>query len=93
VLVRSTSTDIPRVADVASSSDGSSVVFTWSDPGLRAGDTYIISTGGQTSQQSADRFVATPADPGDEVCITVTVSRGGSTGPASNENCATAGQG
>jgi serine/threonine protein kinase len=93
VLVRSTSTDIPRVADVASSSDGSSVVFTWSDPGLRAGDTYVISTGGQTSQQSADRFVATPADPGDEVCITVTVSRGGSTGPASNENCATAGQG
>lgn len=91
VVVRATSTEIPRVSDVSSSTDGSSVVFTWSDPGLRSGDTYLITTDGDVSQQAAARFVATPADPATEVCITVSVSRAGSTGPASVEDCAAAG--
>jgi hypothetical protein len=91
VLVRATSTEIPRVTGISTSSDGTSVVFSWSDPGLRPGDAYVITTGDDQSQQTVGRFVASPSDPDDEVCVTVSVNRGGRSGEPSAETCATVG--
>ena len=88
VLVRATSSEIPRVADIASSSDGRSVVFTWNDPGLRAGDAYVISTGDDTSQQATNRFVVSRPDADERFCITVSVTRDGRTGDPSAQSCA-----
>jgi hypothetical protein len=93
VLVRATSTEIPRVTEISATAEGSSVVFTWSDPGLRSGDAYIISTGSDTSQQTSNRFVASASDTGEQLCITVSVNRAGQSGEPSGEQCAVAGGG
>ena len=93
VLVRATSTEIPRVTEISATAEGSSVVFTWSDPGLRSGDAYIISTGSDTSQQTSNRFVASASDMGEQLCITVSVNRAGQSGEPSGEQCAVAGSG
>ena len=90
VLVRATSTEIPRVADIQATSDGSSVVFTWDDPGLRAGDAYVIRTDDDTSQQTTTRFVASPAEAGEQLCVSVSVNRSGRTGEPSATACASA---
>ncbi|ARC57182.1 Serine/threonine-protein kinase PknK [Frondihabitans sp. 762G35] len=87
-LVRATSTDIPQVANIASSATGGSIRFTWTDPGLKPGDSYVVTSGTDTSTQTATSFVA-PAQAGQQVCISVTVNRAGKNGPASAEKCAT----
>ncbi|MBD8659252.1 serine/threonine protein kinase [Frigoribacterium sp. CFBP 8754] len=92
VLVRATSTEIPRVTGISTSGDGTSVVFSWSDPGPRPGDSYVITTGDDSSQQTVGRFVASPSDPDAEVCVTVSVNRGGRSGEPSAETCATVGR-
>ncbi|WP_423917694.1 protein kinase domain-containing protein [Frigoribacterium sp. 2-23] len=92
VLIRATSTEIPQVTNIASTTSGSTVEFSWSDPGLRSGDSYVISTGVDTSIQTSGRFTVDAAD-GEQVCITVRVNRAGKTGPSSSESCATAGAG
>ena len=92
VLVRSDPDEIPRVTDVVATRDDGSVLFEWDDPGLLAGDTYVIVTdtaaGGDTSQQTASRFVVGDADGRAQVCVTVSVNRDGRTGPPSAEACA-----
>lgn len=88
-LVRATSTDIPRVSNIQAVGKGSSIEFSWSDPGLRAGDSYVVASGTDSSTQTATSFLA-PAGSGQQVCITVTVNRSGKTGPVSAEKCASA---
>jgi len=83
---------IPVVADVRATTDADSVTFSWSDPGLGTGDTYVISSNGSSSQQSGTTFVVSGSR-GDEQCITVAVNRDGKTGAASSEECATIGSG
>jgi len=83
---------IPTVSDVRASTAGQSVTFRWSDPGLRNGDTYVISSNGASSQQSGTSFVVSGSK-GDEECISVAVNRDGKTGVASAERCATIGGG
>jgi hypothetical protein len=76
------------VTDVAATVSGSSVNFTWDDPGLAAGDQYQIATSdGGSSIQRSPAFTV-DAEPGDRVCITVTVNREGRTGSPSAEKCA-----
>ncbi|MBK0296755.1 serine/threonine protein kinase, partial [Bacillus sp. S34] len=58
---------IPVVSDVQAASTASSVTFTWDDPGLRNGDTYVISSNGAASQQTGARFVVS-GKKGDEEC-------------------------
>ncbi|GAA0959734.1 serine/threonine-protein kinase [Frigoribacterium faeni] len=91
VLVRADSTEIPRVSDVEATRTGSSVTFEWDDPGLRAGDAYVIvaetDSGTDTSQQTTTRFVMGDAPDQGEVCITVRVNRAGKTGAPSAETC------
>ncbi|NQX27975.1 serine/threonine protein kinase [Microbacteriaceae bacterium VKM Ac-2854] len=84
------STPIPAVDAIESHLDGGAVVFTWQDPGIEPGDSYVIRTeDGRTSTQRSARFVV---DPGDrqQVCVTVTVNRGGRSGEPSSEKCAEA---
>jgi hypothetical protein len=90
VLGRAGPGAVPVVADVRASVSGSSVTFRWDDPGLRSGDTYVISSNGASSQQSGTSFVVS-GSAGDEECITVAVNRDGKTGVASAEKCATIG--
>jgi hypothetical protein len=63
VLVRATSTEIPRVTGISTSSDGTSVVFSWSDPGLRPGDSYVITTGDDSSQRPSVASWRAPPTP------------------------------
>ncbi len=81
---------IPVVSDVRAQPAQGSVSFSWADPGLRSGDTYVISSNGASSQQTGTTFVVS-GDPGAEECISVAVNRDGKTGAASAEQCATVG--
>ncbi|MDM7890374.1 serine/threonine-protein kinase [Curtobacterium caseinilyticum] len=91
LLVTRTGTgSIPSVSDVEARAGADSVSFSWSDPGLRAGDTYVITSDGATSQQTGTTFVVS-GEAGAEQCVTVAVNRDGKTGAASAEQCGTIG--
>jgi hypothetical protein len=78
---------IPVVANIASSVQGTSVRFTWRNPGLGPQDQYQISTSDSDSSiQQADSFVV-DATKGEHVCITVTVNRQGKLGSPSAPKC------
>jgi len=81
---------IPAVSDVRAVASGDSVSFSWPDPGLRSGDTYVVSSDGVSSQQTGTTFVVS-GESGAEECITVAVNRDGKTGAASAEQCGTIG--
>ena len=85
--LRQGASDIPTVSDVTGSLQGSTVVFTWQDPGVLAEDTYVVSVpGGGTSTQRDSQFTIDPQDE-DRVCLTVSVNRQGRTGEPSGEEC------
>lgn len=87
VLVRQNTSDIPTVSDVTGVQQGATVVFTWPDPGVRAGDTYLVTVpGGDTSMQRGSQFTLDPNGQ-DRVCLTVSVNREGRTGASSSEEC------
>ncbi|MEO8093714.1 MAG: protein kinase [Pseudolysinimonas sp.] len=89
VLLRAGSSDIPTVSDIGATVDGSTVKFTWGDPGIKSTDTYQIVTGSdQPPVQQRDSNFVVDATPGERVCITVTVNRDGKTGAPSGEKCA-----
>ncbi|GAB2973364.1 serine/threonine-protein kinase [Frigoribacterium salinisoli] len=89
VLVRATSTEIPRVGAVDAVLTDDSVRFSWDDPGLRPGDAYVIAAGDGTSQQTSADYVVDAPGEGERVCVTVRVARAGSTGLPSGEKCVT----
>jgi hypothetical protein len=85
--------DIPVVADITGRQQGTSVVFTWPDPGLQADDTYQVATrNGDTATQPSNRF-SVSGTPGQPACITVTVNRDGKLGAPSAEKCVDVGAG
>jgi len=87
VLFRAGTGGIPQVSDIVATAAGSTVEFSWNDPGLRSGDTYEVSTGAETPvAQRANDFVVN-AEPGERVCITVTVTRDGKRGDPSAQKC------
>jgi serine/threonine protein kinase len=78
---------IPTVTDISATRSGSTVHFTWKDPGLADSDRYQIQVvGGTSSIQLSPRFVVDAAA-GDTVCITVAVNRDGKTGNPSAAKC------
>ncbi len=82
--------ELPRVANVEAQLDGSTVVFSWSDPGLATSDTYLVRlSDGTEAFQRSDEF-AVAASPGERICITVRVVREGRIGAGSDEKCAEA---
>ncbi|MET0955800.1 MAG: serine/threonine protein kinase, partial [Cryobacterium sp.] len=80
---------LPRVSDVSGRAAAGTVVFSWTDPGVAAGDNYVVTPrGGASSMQRETEFtVQTGADGAAPVCITVSVNRDGRTGVASTEKC------
>jgi hypothetical protein len=84
---------LPRVTNVEAQLDGSRVVFSWSDPGLAAGDTFQVRLGDGTEvfQRSVEFVIV--ASPGERPCVTVRVVREGRLGPASDEKCAEVAEG
>ncbi|GAA1748458.1 serine/threonine-protein kinase [Agromyces humatus] len=77
----------PVVSNVQGTVVGTVVTFTWSDPGLQAGDVYIVSIDGVPSPvQREGNFTLEVADR-DRVCATVVVSRDGRPGQPSIERC------
>lgn len=82
---------IPVVSDVRAEVVGENVVFSWDDPGLRPGDTYIVTVGGSDRPPQRETVATAPADASASVCATVSVSRDGRSGPPSAERCVEAG--
>ncbi len=89
VLIRAASSDIPMVSDITSTVRGTSVEFSWTDPGLNATDTYqIVASDGAAPVQQRDSTFTVDVAPGTQICITVSVNREGKIGNASGQKCA-----
>lgn len=87
VLIRANSGGIPVVSNISAEESSTTIQYSWSDPGLVAGDSYQIDVdGGGRSVQSQAAFVV-DADPGDFVCLSVRVVREGRLGEPSNPKC------
>ncbi|RIJ55740.1 serine/threonine protein kinase, partial [Clavibacter lycopersici] len=83
--------DIPVVGEIRTAATAEGVLFSWSDPGLAAGDAYqVVRDGGLPSTQRDTTFRVTTGAAGtdDRACIRVTVTRDGIAGDASTEKCA-----
>lgn len=88
VAIQGGDRDLPRVSNVEAALDGTTVVFSWDDPGIGPTDTYrvTLADGRETFQRTSEFAVAAAA--GERVCVTLRVAREGRLGPASDEKCA-----
>jgi eukaryotic-like serine/threonine-protein kinase len=78
---------IPVVSNIDASVHGTTIKFSWQNPGLGPQDEYqIATTDGGSSSQLANSFTD-DATAGDHVCITVTVNRDGKLGTPSTQKC------
>jgi serine/threonine protein kinase len=86
-LIRQAGADIPTVSDVAGRLRSGTVAFTWPDPGVLAGDNYVVTL--RTGESSIQRGTEFSVDPNGQpsVCVTVTVNREGKSGAPSSEKC------
>lgn len=81
---------LPRVSNVEAERSGSTIIFSWNDPGLSEGDAYQVRVdGGATTLQRTAEFAVAVVE-GDTVCVTVSVAREGRVGAPSDEKCAVA---
>lgn len=87
LLLRQSAADIPVVSTVTGSVQGSTVVFSWQDPGVLPGDTYVVTVPGQGSSIQRGSEFTVDAQGEDRVCLTVSVNREGKTGSSSGEKC------
>jgi len=79
---------LPSVSNVDAVREGSTVVFSWNDPGIAEGDTYQVEVaGGATALQRSTEYAVAATD-NETVCITVSVARDGRVGEPSDEKCA-----
>jgi len=85
--VRQTGTEIPGVSDLDGELRSGTVRFSWSDPGVRDGDNYVVTL--RTGASSIQRGTEFTVDPQGEtrVCATVAVNRDGRIGEPSGEKC------
>lgn len=80
---------IPRVATISANTTSGSVEFSWTDPGLAAGDTYLVRVDGrQGTTQRGTSFTLAESDLQGQACVTVTVVRDGADGVPSSSTCA-----
>jgi hypothetical protein len=87
LLARQVASAIPTVTNIEGSEQNGTVVFSWDDPGIREGDSYVVVTrGGESSIQRGTEFRVDPHGE-NQVCLTVTVNREGKTGATSGEKC------
>jgi hypothetical protein len=70
---------VPQVTDLRSNASGSNVVFTWSNPDPRDGDTYLyrIDDSGSSGQfiATATPRVSVPASATGRTCVTIKLIR------------------
>ena len=86
VLINANS-GIPVVSNISATQQGTTVKFSWQNPGLSSTDEYQIQTSdGGSSAQLANSFTD-DATAGARVCITVTVNRNGKLGAPSPQKC------
>lgn len=86
-LVRQSVTEIPAVSDVSGQLQAGTVLFTWADPGVQAGDNYVVTLRtGESSIQRDTRFSVDPQGRS-SVCVTIAVNRAGKSGAQSGEKC------
>jgi eukaryotic-like serine/threonine-protein kinase len=78
---------IPVVSDVVGTVEGTTVTFSWDDPGIEGGDAYIVAVDGVPSPVQRDGSFVVSAEDGDRVCASVTVTRDGKSGATSAERC------
>ncbi|AMM21047.1 hypothetical protein AX769_14005 [Frondihabitans sp. PAMC 28766] len=80
---------IPTVGTVSANTTSDTVQFSWSDPGLTSGDTYLVRVdGGQSTTQRGTTFTLSKGDLQGQACVTVTVVRDGTDGAPSSSTCA-----
>ena len=87
VILTQQDAEIPVVTSLSGIPLDGTVRFEWTDPGIRADDSYVIAlASGETSIQRGTRFAV---DPGrsSQVCATVYVNRAGQNGQPSPETC------
>ena len=78
---------IPTVSNINAATQGTTVRFTWKNPGIASQDAYqIVTSESDSSLQRANSFVVDAAA-GEHVCITVTVNRDGKLGTPSTQKC------
>jgi serine/threonine protein kinase len=87
LLVKSGGGGIPVVTNISPTVTGTSVKFTWADPGLTDHDSYHIATTDFGSSDQKDNQFVVDATAGEHVCITVTVNRDGRLGQPSAQKC------
>jgi serine/threonine protein kinase len=91
LLLKGNGTGIPVVSSISPSVSGTSIRFTWANPGISDRDSYhITTTDGGSSDQRDNQFVV-DATAGEHICITVTVNRDGRLGQPSPQKCVDAG--
>lgn len=78
---------IPVVSDVRAEVSDRAVVFSWDDPGLREGDTYVVSVEGDDRPPQRAAVAEVVAESDGPLCVTVAVSRDGRSGSPSAERC------
>ena len=86
VVLQGTRT-IPMVTGVEAKIEGTTVLFTWRDPGLERGDAYIVTVGDEASALQRVTSIRVDASDGERVCATVTVTRDGKPGRPSAARC------
>lgn len=86
ILVQSNAAP-PAVADVDADQADGTLTFSWDDPGLTAGDAYLVTIDGRDRPAQRTTSIDVAVDDGDRVCATVRVVRDGRGGPASPETC------
>ncbi|GLI25966.1 hypothetical protein ARHIZOSPH14_02080 [Agromyces rhizosphaerae] len=84
---RPAETEIPRVSDVSASVEGTTVLFSWDDPGVTDDDAYVVTVDGRPSSMQVDTEYRLDAGEQSVVCATVTVTRAGRVGDPSAERC------
>ncbi|MFO7690676.1 MAG: serine/threonine-protein kinase [Cryobacterium sp.] len=87
VILTQVDSDIPIVTTLTGAALNGTVLFQWTDPGIRDGDSFVVSLGsGETSIQRGTEFAVEPGRSA-EVCLIVSVNRAGQNGQPSREAC------
>ncbi len=86
-VVINASAGIPTVSGITAAVSGSTVKFSWQNPGIQSQDSYqIIVNNSPASVQQSTQF-SVDATPGEQECLSVRVDRQGNLGAASAQKC------
>ncbi|HEY5224184.1 MAG TPA: serine/threonine-protein kinase [Microbacteriaceae bacterium] len=94
VLVRAAGADqIPVVRNINGHAAGSTIVFSWGDPGLQPNDVYQVRVDDAAPSVQRSQEFRVDSTGTQRVCITISVNRDGKAGEASVQKCVEPGTG